>query len=251
MKEIKQFYDKLASSYDNMTSFDKRFKKEDKHFKSIVDKHKIFSALDAGAGTGFHSLLLASLGVDVTAVDISNKMLRQAKKHASEMQLKIRTVQSDFLSIPKSIDAKFDAIFCLGNSLPHLSLKALHKTFKIFFRMLHPGGIIISQILNYNRILHGEERIQNVRHSETFTSIRYYDFHKRTFRFNILTIHHPVNRRSTHTFNSILHYPIYQENLSEIVSKSGFIRQQSYGGIDLSGYRADSSQDIVLIAKKP
>ncbi|MBA4312963.1 MAG: hypothetical protein C0417_10065 [Chlorobiaceae bacterium] len=251
MKAIKQFYDNLASSYDGMTSFDERFKKEEKYFKSIIEKYKISSALDAGAGTGFHSLLLASLGIDVTAVDISPKMLKQARKHAREMHLKIKTVQSDFLSIHKLIECKFDAIFCLGNSLPHIPPKSLHNTFKIFFQMLHPGGIIVFQILNYNRILHEGERIQNVRNSKEFTSIRYYDFYKKTFRFNILTIHHPANKASSHIFNSIIHYPIYQEKLMDIASKSGFIKQQSYGGIDLLGYRANSSRDIVLIAEKP
>ncbi|MBI5020436.1 MAG: class I SAM-dependent methyltransferase [Ignavibacteriales bacterium] len=250
MKTIEQFYDNLAPSYDGMTSFDERFRKEKKHFKSIIRKYKISSALDAGAGTGFHALLLSSLGVEVTAIDLSSKMLMQARKHSREMNLKIKTVQTDFLSVPKLIEDKFDAVFCLGNSLPHLPPKLLLKAFKTFYKMLHPHGIIVTQTLNYNRILHKGENIQNIRHSDKLTTIRYYDFYKKIFRFNVLTIQHPINRPSSHIFQSIIHYPIYHESIKDLVTEAGYTKLQTYGGIDLTEYRAENSRDIVLIAEK-
>ena len=70
------FYDTLSDDYDSMTMFEQRLIKEESLFRTLVEKYKIKAALDAGSGTGVHSLLLAQTGVKVTAVDISRKMLQ-------------------------------------------------------------------------------------------------------------------------------------------------------------------------------
>ena len=54
-----------------MTEFHKRFSNEQAVFNTIVEQYQLRTVLDAGCGTGFHSLILASLGVEVTAVDVS------------------------------------------------------------------------------------------------------------------------------------------------------------------------------------
>jgi ubiquinone/menaquinone biosynthesis C-methylase UbiE len=68
---VAKFYDALAPDYDTMTGFQKRFVHEKPFFRLLVEKYKIRTVLDAGCGTGFHSLLLAQLGVQVTAIDVS------------------------------------------------------------------------------------------------------------------------------------------------------------------------------------
>ena len=55
---VTQFYDNLADDYDAMTGFEKRFVHERPFFNLLMQRYGITSALDAGAGTGFHSLLL-------------------------------------------------------------------------------------------------------------------------------------------------------------------------------------------------
>ena len=51
--------------------------------------------LDAGAGTGFVSLLLAEQGYQVTAVDLSAQMLSVLRSKADHVGLDVRTVQAD------------------------------------------------------------------------------------------------------------------------------------------------------------
>lgn len=252
MDTIRQFYDSLAPSYDRMTRFDERLRKELKHFKALVKKYRITTALDAGAGTGFHSVLLSKAGVKVTAVDLSPSMLTLARKNARLNKVKIKTVRSDFLSIGKNIRMNFGAIFCLGNSLPHLSGRDLGRTIKVFFDKLEPGGALILQILNYDRILDYQEFLLNIRIAENRTTLRYYDKKKTHLIFNLLTIEsgdgpkYPLMARK-----AVKHHPIRRKTLLGLVNKQGFVEVQTFGGIGGEVYDPINSTDLVLFARKP
>ncbi len=63
--------------------------------------------LDAGAGTGFLTLLAASLGHRVTALDLSAGMLEQLRAKAAAASLEVEVVQADALEAP---DGPFDAV---------------------------------------------------------------------------------------------------------------------------------------------
>ena len=65
------------------------------------------SVLDAGAGTGAMSLLLAELGYDVTALDISPQMLSRAREKADARGLSVRTVVGPATDPPAG---QFDAV---------------------------------------------------------------------------------------------------------------------------------------------
>jgi SAM-dependent methyltransferase len=58
------------------------------------------SVLDAGAGTGFVSLMLADLGYQVTAIDISAQMLAVLRSKAARLGLNVRTLRTDVAHPP-------------------------------------------------------------------------------------------------------------------------------------------------------
>jgi SAM-dependent methyltransferase len=64
--------------------------------------------LDAGAGTGFVSLMLADGGYQVTAVDLSAQMLAVLRSKADRLRLNIRTLHADAAHPPS--DETFDAV---------------------------------------------------------------------------------------------------------------------------------------------
>ncbi|MGA9405897.1 MAG: class I SAM-dependent methyltransferase, partial [Bacteroidota bacterium] len=186
---VSHFYDTLAYDYDTMTGFDKRFIHEKPFFHLLVQRFGITTALDAGAGTGFHSLLLGQFGVHVTALDVSKKMLERVKAHAKDLHQKIYVIESDFQDLTHKLNKKFDAVLCMGNSLPHLlTYKELVQSLKNFFTVLQPGGVLLLQLLNYDRILKNKERIQSVKEAEGVTFVRFYEFHKDYVVFNILRL---------------------------------------------------------------
>ncbi|HTW98458.1 MAG TPA: class I SAM-dependent methyltransferase [Acidimicrobiales bacterium] len=57
--------------------------------------------LDAGAGTGFLSLLLAQQGYDVTALELAPQMLARLEVKAERAGVRVRTVEGDAAGPPK------------------------------------------------------------------------------------------------------------------------------------------------------
>ena len=91
-------------------------------------------ALDAAAGVGTHSLLLASHGLQVIALDISEVGLRMAQKQAQQAGLNLDTAVYD-LSHPYFPPNSFDVI---------LNFRFLERaTFPVYRRALKPGGWLI------------------------------------------------------------------------------------------------------------
>ncbi len=247
---IADFYDALAIDYDVMTGFEKRFEAERPVFRKIVEDYGIKTAVDAGCGTGFHSLLLAQLGVTVTAVDISPTMLENVSLHARKLGLSINTTASTFQSIADRLNQQYDAVFCLGNSLAHtLHDDDLRAALAGFASVTKPEGVLVIQILNYDRILEKRERVQNVRQAGNTTFIRFYDFEKEIIRFNILKLE-KKNAGIEHTLNSISLRPWRQSEINTFLTRCGFYDVKSFGSISLNDYNPGSSKDLVIVARK-
>lgn len=248
--DLQLFYDELAEDYDNMTSFEGRIISERPFFRLFVEKHKIVNAIDAGCGTGTHSVLLAQLGVRVVAVDVSSEMLQKVRDHAKQFGVNIDTIQASFEEIPKNIPTEQDALFCLGNSLAHLlSDKELIGSLRSFKTVLKPEGYLFLQILNYEKILEKRERIQSIRESDNITYVRFYDYSEENLKFNILTIDQ-AGEDARHSLQSIDIKPLKRNDFVGRLNELGFKDIQIYGSISLKEFDPLTSRDLVIIAKK-
>jgi len=251
LESASRFYDKLAADYDTMTGFEKRFVHERPFFNMLLEKYSIKTALDAGAGTGFHSLLLSELGVAVTAVDVSKKMLEKVKAHAKLRHMKIDVVESSFHDLPDRVHRKYDAVFCMGNSLPHLSTrKDLEQSLKNFWTLLNPGGLLFLQILNYDRILAKKERVQSVKEMGEVTFVRFYEFHRDHVIFNILKLK-KENGQPVQEIESVRLRPILKDEMILGLKEAGFSEIQTHGSIMLDDFRKETSKDLVVLSQKP
>ncbi|MGA7161076.1 MAG: class I SAM-dependent methyltransferase [Bacteroidota bacterium] len=248
LAEASQFYDTLAEDYDTMTGFDKRFIHEKPFFNLLMQRFGITTALDAGAGTGFHSLLLGQLGARMTAVEVSKKMVVRLKAHAKERRLNIDVIESSFQNLPKGLNKKFDAVLCMGNSLPHLlTYGELVQSLKNFSAVLHPGGVLLLQLLNYDRILANKERVQSVKEAGGVTFIRFYEFHEGHVIFNILRLK-KEDGRLIHSIDSIKLRPIVKVELTNALQESGFDDLRFHGSIALDDFHVQTSKDLVVLA---
>jgi 2-polyprenyl-3-methyl-5-hydroxy-6-metoxy-1,4-benzoquinol methylase len=248
-EEVERFYDGLAPRYDAMTGFERRFAQEKPFFRLLVDNNRVKTAIDAGSGTGFHSLLLAQMGVNVTAVDVSEEMLNLLRAHARDMGVRIGILHSTFQSLASRGLEGTDAVFCMGNSLSHLlSAADLRESMRNFARVLRPGGIFFAQILNYERILSKRERVQSVKEESGSMYIRFYDYGGEFLLFNILTI-----RRSPSglvpELQSVRLRPLCRRDLLEAMEGTGFGELRTFGSIAMEEYRPEESRDLVLLAR--
>lgn len=97
------------------------------------------AALDIGAGEGRNALFLASLGLDVLAVDQSEVGLRKAARLAQERGLSLRTQAADLQDFnvkPLSLDV-VSSIFV---HLPAALRAALYQRIRLW---LKPGGVFV------------------------------------------------------------------------------------------------------------
>ena len=244
------FYDSLAPDYDEMTGFGRRFTREGPIFRLLVEKHGIGTALDAGCGTGFHSLLLAQSGVRVTALDVSGEMLGRVERHAKEMDLVVRTVQSDFKGVPGAAPGSFDAVFCMGNTIPHLLTgEEIRAALEAFAAVLRPGGILVVQILNYDRILSVRERVVGSSEARGVTFVRFYDFEEGDTRigFNILRIEKREDTLITELLTVPL-LPLTSSRLAALLDQSGNKGVKRFGSIAMDPYDPSTSRDLVVMA---
>jgi 2-polyprenyl-3-methyl-5-hydroxy-6-metoxy-1,4-benzoquinol methylase len=249
-RNLVQFYDSLANEYDELTGFAERFDKERLIFQMLVQKYDMKIVLDAGCGTGIHSILLSQLGLHVTATDISAQMLRQAKRNAEHMSVQVDTIQTSFQGMNESVHNKFDAVFCLGNTLPHvLTEEELCQSFKSFREILNSGGRVFLQLLNYDRILNFRERILNIKEVNDKIFVRFYDYEGESIVFNILTIQKSGGQME-HSLNSVRLFPWRSSDIVRSLKDAGFHNAELFGTMALNAYDEYSSKDLVVIAQK-
>lgn len=242
------FYDWLASDYDAMTGFDERFSREVDAYQTIVKRYGISTAIDAGCGTGFLALLLAKLGLGVTAVDISRNMLAAAQRHAREMGLDMDILESSFLNLPDHIRTPVDGVFSMGNSLSHVrSTNELLQTLRSFRAVLRSGGVVFLHMLNFDRLVSQKERIQNVREVGNIVFVRFYDYLDGAIRFNILALHRTGNGIH-HDLQSVMLHPIPSGEILKLLDEAGFNQIALYAGPSLEPYKSGSSRDLMAIA---
>lgn len=121
--------------------------------------------LDIGCATGELSVQLASLGADVTGIDLNSGLLEQARNKASFQNLTF--MEGNMLNLKHDFQENgFDAVICFGNTLVHLNstYEVLHMLQGVR-HVLKPGGNLFLQILNYDHIL--ESRLDNLPLIET------------------------------------------------------------------------------------
>jgi SAM-dependent methyltransferase len=93
---IRDFWDRDAETYDRSPTHAASDPVEAAAWRAALRRHLPApgaAILDAGAGTGSISLLLAELGYRVTALDLSPEMLARARAKAEELGVELELVE--------------------------------------------------------------------------------------------------------------------------------------------------------------
>lgn len=131
-------YDLAASGYDKKEKYLNSF--EQNKFLPLLGDLKNKKVLDVGAGTGRLSLMLSKAGAQVTAVDVSEAMLKILKNKDK----KIEIIVGDAQSLPFE-DAAFDIVTA---AFLVVHLKDLSVFFDEAYRVLKDGGILAVSNIN-------------------------------------------------------------------------------------------------------
>ncbi len=109
--------------------------------------------LEVGTGPGFFAILLAELGYDVTAIDLTPAMLAEAKKNAGALAERIRFMEMNAESLDFK-EALFDVLISrnLTWNLPHPD-----AAYAEWARVLKPGGLLLNFDANWYAYLFDEK----------------------------------------------------------------------------------------------
>jgi ubiquinone/menaquinone biosynthesis C-methylase UbiE len=240
----------ISSFYDLMTGYSNRLVNDFGKIKHLINKFDIKTALDAGCGSGVHTIIMAKLGIEVIGFDASREMLELARTNALKEGVKPRFDYEYFETIPEEWWGKSDAVFCLANSLVGVvNPQRLSLALKSFQRSLKKGGRAIIQVLNTPRFMNHDQRIIRVSSEDNFTFVRFFDFDQKETRLNVVVIEHDMGRVK-HQFISSPIMPLDADILREASKTAGFSQIDFYSDLILSEAFTPDSRDIVAILTK-
>jgi len=144
---LKKYARALAPYYDTVTAI----------FSSLRDKVVDFTearngarVLDVGTGTGRQAFAFAKKGYDVFGIDLSEDMLKEAKKNKGYYSVKFEV--ADATNLPFE-DNSFD-VSCVSFALHDMILPVREKGLKEMVRVTRPKGtiVIVDYALPKNKI---------------------------------------------------------------------------------------------------
>ena len=158
MNITQTFYDNMAAQYDKLFLDWQAATKEQ---AEILDWRFAGSGfdrsarvLDCACGIGTQAIGLAGLGYDVTASDISDAELSEARVRAEDNGVSIRFAHADFCALSETFSEQFDIVIAMDNALPHmLTHEALETAVRSIVGRVRQGGIFVASIRDYDSLL--------------------------------------------------------------------------------------------------
>jgi|Deesub1362A_J573_1020465.scaffolds.fasta_scaffold00326_37 SAM-dependent methyltransferase len=124
-----------------MKNYDGECKSLYRYFKKF-SKGKIKCILDVGCGTGNHSIRFAERGYQVVGIDLSDVMIKQAKRKVRGRSLPVKFFVKDMRNF--NLKKKFDAVICLFGTLGYcIRDNEIIATLRKIRDHLKPQGLFI------------------------------------------------------------------------------------------------------------
>ena len=149
-ERINTYWSKRADEFGDARYKDMQGAKREK-WTSLIRRHlpdkNTIRALDLGTGAGFFSFLLSDLGCEVTGIDYSDEMLKNARINAERLGYRgITFLQMDAQDL-RLEDDSFDFIFTRNVTW---TLPDPARAYREMLRVLKPGGRLMNTDANYS-----------------------------------------------------------------------------------------------------
>ncbi|GGF59520.1 methyltransferase [Paenibacillus albidus] len=200
--------------------------------------------LDLCCGMGRHSLALAEAGYEVTGVDLSEALLREARSQNGAEQ--VTWIHSDMRELP--LAGGFDAVVNLFTSFGYFEEdKDQVKVLREIHRMLKPEGKFIIDFLNPAHVIR-----HLVPHSTREDGENLIDESRRiengyVMKDIILTSKSDGTPRLYH--ERVKLYP--REKFQEMIAEAGLQLKKVHGSYEEESYDAENSRRMIFCGTRP
>jgi len=248
-------YDTLSSDYDRFVNWQSRLAIELPFIIEKLHASNLRVILDAATGTGMHAIALAQLGYQTCGADLSHGMIERARLNASSAGVQIRFEIAGFGTLAQTFGrASFDAILCLGNSLPHLlSRPDLDHALVDFAACLKPSGLLLIQNRNFDAVMANHDRWMEPQsysegHAEWIFQ-RFYDFESDgLLTFNMVTLKRGMQGKWMQDVVTSRLRPILKVEIFASLSKAGFVNLVPFGNMAGASFEPETSPNLVILA---
>lgn len=259
--------DKLFSraEYRRVIAWPERIRREAPFLEGIFADAPSRSLLDVGCGTGEHARHFAEQGWQVVGIDISEKMIEDAKDHTGDTEaggsarFELREA-AEAATLPGT---RFGAALSIGNTFAFIEDEAsLGRFLTGVAGALQSGAPFLVQLLNYERIEQGNIRtlgvnVQPLPEDEGPGDIVWL----RVFRprsdgslgFYSITLTVTPGEEPPATVRQAregTHHPWKRPQLEAAFAAAGFRDLRILGGMGDVPYDATASHDLVIVARR-
>jgi len=218
-----------------------------------LEKRKNGNILELCCGTGRLTIPLVQEGYNITGVDNSTSMLKQAKEKANELNVPIRFIQSDMRTF--DLPEVYDIIFIPFNSIHHLytnqdffnALISVKKHLKedgyFIFDCFNPDIRYIVNSENGEKVI-AEYSTKDNREVTIKQTMSY----ENTTQINRIKWHYYING----TFDSIQNMDMrmfFPQELDAYLSLYGFKIMNKFGGFNEEIFENNSGKQIFVCKK--
>lgn len=247
-----ELYDSMGADYETMVSWDARIANETPFFRRLFEERAVRRVLDVACGVGRHAVTFASWGLTVTGADPSAALLDLARANAAEAGVDVGFVQTDFLNLTKAVEGSFDAVICIGNSLPHLlDLAQVEDALAQMRSLLEPGGTLVVQTRSAERIwARGSHLLSPTLRrigDRDLIFLRLVDVHAPTTTLNVIRLTREGGDWNVDTKTTQLR-PIAKDEMEVMLARAGFASAEYYGDYRLTPFGGADSDDLLVVA---
>jgi 2-polyprenyl-3-methyl-5-hydroxy-6-metoxy-1,4-benzoquinol methylase len=241
------WYEDWFNSENYLTVYSHRDESEaERLVKLIVKKLKLkpnSSVLDMACGAGRHAMTFAKMGFEVTAIDLSQRLIAEAMKSAERANVKINFILSDILKF--ETEFKFDLVVNLFTSIGYFDED--QENFAVIekaYRSLANDGYFVVDYFNKNYL------IKNLVPTTVFSENGVKIVQNRSFEENrvIKKIIIENNVETKEFYESVRLYS--NEELLFVLGKAGFRLVTQFGDYYGNNYDSETSPRLIIFAVK-
>lgn len=231
-----EFYSSIAAVYDRIFPFDDELPP----FIMGLSEGRTGRILDIGCATGHLANALARQGNEVVGIDLDPEMVRRAKSRFQNTHCVFQV--GDMTRLDRQFPAEtFDLVCCFGNTLVHLpDRKTIAETLRHARNLLRPQGLLVGQIIHYDRILDGRLGGLATIERDGLRFERRYLYQEGNPLIEFQTIL-TLDGRPDPVVNTIPLYPIRAKELADCIQEAGFESPEFCADTDLSVLDPDST----------
>jgi SAM-dependent methyltransferase len=251
----------FAAYYDAVIDWKKRLARELPLLAELAWQAS-GKVLIPACGTGGHVVALAQQGFEVLGFDADADMVEVArgKIEAATAVIAAAHGKADVrlltMENAANLHAEFSAAFCLGNPLPGLSGQGqLLAALRGVAGVLRPGGIFLTQNLNYDlrwrqRISQFPLLVGQTPHEEVLL-VKVAEYHSDYINFHAMFLarEKPAGKWQSYPRTS-RQIPLFQKLLTDLAAQAGLGEFTFWGDFARTPFAIHTAHDLLLSARK-